>query len=327
MGQDNSQLFERRMSSSTDIISSATRQMGSFPQDSFSEAKSTVTTLMGELTSGDVSVRLHEHRWDVGATSDHHDERHVLVYRQSSTSEGLLLQAKGHSGAITCRLGQLALIPATVRLETFPPSHAGAAKTAMYHFPTSRVEDARLEDILAGNDLERSLLLENSKISHLMRYLAVETCDPGFGSEILLDAVAQALDLEIARYFVLDRQDKEISSRSGRLTPRNLDKIKSYINDNIGSDLSITNIALDCGLSKSHLNQCFKKTTGVSLHQYIINTRIDMAKRLLGRQGRPLSWIATYLGFRDGSAFSNAFYKKVGKRPSAFRQDALSNGL
>jgi AraC family transcriptional regulator len=192
----------------------------------------------------------------------------------------------------------------------------------MYHFPKSNIEDARLNDILAGKDLTRSLLLENSKISHLMRYLALEAGDPGFGSEILLESVAKALDLEIARYFALDRHDKEISSRLGRLTTRNLDRIKTYINDNIGSNLSITHIALDCGLSRSHLNQCFKRTTGVSLHQYVINTRIDMAKRLLRRQDRPLSWIATYLGFRDGSAFSNAFYKKVGMRPSAFREDA-----
>lgn len=73
------------------------------------------------------------------------------------------------------------------------------------------------------------------------------------------------------------------------------------------------------GLSKYYLEKVFKKSTGMSPHQYVIQLRVERAKQLLASSSKSIIEIAMELGFFDQSHFTNAFRHFTGTSPLAYR--------
>lgn len=98
-----------------------------------------------------------------------------------------------------------------------------------------------------------------------------------------------------------------------------LDVIK-YIESNFKNPHIDSEIAEMVHFHPVYLNRIFKKSTGVSLHSYIINYRISVAKVLLESSTLQVNTIATLSGFSDATYFSNSFKKAVGLSPTKFRE-------
>ncbi len=99
----------------------------------------------------------------------------------------------------------------------------------------------------------------------------------------------------------------------------------SYISDNFTRQLSLEEIANEAALSPYYFIRAFKKETGVSPHQYLIETRISYAKYYLSSTQKPISEIAYSSGFNDDSAFCSTFKKRTGMTPKEYRNLRLEN--
>jgi AraC family transcriptional regulator len=73
------------------------------------------------------------------------------------------------------------------------------------------------------------------------------------------------------------------------------------------------------GLSGRQFLRAFKATFGVSLHQFVLQRRIERAKELLAAGGQSLTGLALDLGFASHAHFTTAFRARTGTTPSAFR--------
>src|SRR5262249_39457699 len=73
---------------------------------------------------------------------------------------------------------------------------------------------------------------------------------------------------------------REPRKATGRLPERKLREVLSYIEDNIGGDISLREIAGVAGLSVSHFKMLFRESVGMPLHQYVIRRRVERAKSL-----------------------------------------------
>jgi two-component system response regulator YesN len=94
-----------------------------------------------------------------------------------------------------------------------------------------------------------------------------------------------------------------------------------FIRDNFANKkLSIQMIADNTYLSKTYLCSFFKKSTGKTVNEYIMEIRIEKAKELLKENRVKLYEIATNIGFNDSNYFSAIFKKYVGCTPSEFRE-------
>ncbi len=71
------------------------------------------------------------------------------------------------------------------------------------------------------------------------------------------------------------------------------------------------------GLSKDYLSQLFKKTTGLTVTEYIMKKRLSSAKQLLDRDVS-ISDTAYALGFCSESYFISCFKKKYGITPKEY---------
>jgi AraC family transcriptional regulator len=94
-----------------------------------------------------------------------------------------------------------------------------------------------------------------------------------------------------------------------------------YIEENLGLDVRLSELAIVAGLSPQHFSTLFKQSTGIAPHRYLISRRIERAKALLTTSTLSLTDIAAACGFSDQSHFTNVFRHMVRCTPRRWRED------
>lgn len=95
-------------------------------------------------------------------------------------------------------------------------------------------------------------------------------------------------------------------------------QVKKYIKQHIGEELSRQSIAESVFLNPSYLSRLFKKSTSVSLTDYIVAAKIDKAKEILRLEGAKVSTVAGLVGYDSFSYFSKVFKRYVGVSPNEY---------
>ena len=96
-------------------------------------------------------------------------------------------------------------------------------------------------------------------------------------------------------------------------------KLLKYLKTNFRRSIGTEEVAEIFGVSRRNLEKRFRKNMHCSLHEYLINIRINEAKRLLQFTSEPIENIAALTGFCHAPHFSNTFKKKTGVSPSNYR--------
>ena len=91
-----------------------------------------------------------------------------------------------------------------------------------------------------------------------------------------------------------------------------LEKIDQSFND---PGLSVSELALLCGISEVYLRRLFLGAVGASPKEYIIQKRIEYAKSLLRAGGFSVTEVATLCGYSEPCHFSREFSKRIGVSP------------
>ena len=92
-----------------------------------------------------------------------------------------------------------------------------------------------------------------------------------------------------------------------------------YIQANLAGDLHLQELAEIADLSTFHFAKLFKRSTGSSPHQFVLQRRLERAKELLRNPHISLSEVSLRAGFADQSHLSNVFRRYVGLTPARFR--------
>lgn len=91
------------------------------------------------------------------------------------------------------------------------------------------------------------------------------------------------------------------------------------------SNGSLTNniISEAVGVSENYLCSVFKNMLGITIHTYLLNTRIARAKELILEGKYSITQVAELTGFRSIHSFSRTFKKYHGRSPKAFATSPL----
>ena len=90
-----------------------------------------------------------------------------------------------------------------------------------------------------------------------------------------------------------------------------------YVHVHLHERLRIEDISKVLNISRDYLSKLFKKEVGISLHNYIINAKLEESIRLLGK-GTPVNQISYTLSFASESHFITCFKKKYGMTPTSW---------
>jgi len=105
------------------------------------------------------------------------------------------------------------------------------------------------------------------------------------------------------------------------LSPHQVHRVVEFIEGQLSSKITITELASVVGLSPSHFIRAFKKAVGIPPHQFILRRRVERAKEMLSNSRVSVSTVADETGFNGLTQLTRVFRKVVGVTPTSFRRD------
>jgi YesN/AraC family two-component response regulator len=136
--------------------------------------------------------------------------------------------------------------------------------------------------------------------------------------EQVLRIYLNRLLLEVYHLYSSGATERHLISLSSANT-----KIKAviqYLSQHYAEDISLNDLAKMFYLDPYYLCHLFKRTTGDTIRQYVLVTRIHHAKTYLILTDWPISEIAKKVGFSNFSYFGLIFKRLEGMVPRAFRK-------
>ncbi len=92
-----------------------------------------------------------------------------------------------------------------------------------------------------------------------------------------------------------------------------------YINEHYTTDVTLDALAAHAGVSRSYLSALFKRLNGMTIWNYILIRRVDLAKHYLTKTDRSMMEVATDCGFNTAANFNKIFKSLTAQTPSAYR--------
>ena len=163
-----------------------------------------------------------------------------------------------------------------------------------------------------------NLLRLNMKSIEIIKNLIqdIQNCNNSneFGSEILKESLFVQLMVLMNRLFLNSDKNRDIEDIQYDKT---IEGVLNYINSNLENDLSIDTIASEFFISKYYLMRKFKNQIGSSIHNYVVQKSLILARSLIS-DGLSMSSVCSRCGFNDYSSFVRAFKKVYGVSPSNY---------
>lgn len=98
-----------------------------------------------------------------------------------------------------------------------------------------------------------------------------------------------------------------------------VEQIKSYVEESYMESISLTDVANTVYMSPNYISAVFKRETGQTINEYIIEKKIEAAKELLINTKMKVLEIAERLGYETPHYFSYSFKRYTGKTPQQYR--------
>lgn len=140
-------------------------------------------------------------------------------------------------------------------------------------------------------------------------------CNDSFSEAIYAESLGVACIVHLAKQY---RASEQAHFPKGRLNPYQLKQVVDFAHSYMQFNIGLHEMAGLVHLSPYHFGRLFKQTVGKSPYQFILQLKIDCAKKLIKQNNGPISEIAYQLNFSDQSHFSNAFRKATGISPRQY---------
>ena len=145
----------------------------------------------------------------------------------------------------------------------------------------------------------------NTPLTGKLGYMMIET------------SIIQVILLQL--YSLFYKEEAFRTPSVGRRDLETMQEVKTYLNKNFLDEHSISCLAQKFGTNTNKLMNLFKKVFGKSIFEYIVEQRMDHARKLLREEGMPVAEVSRHLGYKNPNHFSTAFKKRFGVNPSVYR--------
>lgn len=124
-------------------------------------------------------------------------------------------------------------------------------------------------------------------------------------------------------YLFLDAMTNSVSSiklkKAGRLRDFYVREALTFMEQNFHNDISVEDIADNCGLNRSYFGKIFKESTGRTPQEFLLNYRMTKATELLKLTKLTVGDISNAVGYDNPLHFSRAFKNIFGISPREWR--------
>jgi transcriptional regulator GlxA family with amidase domain len=149
------------------------------------------------------------------------------------------------------------------------------------------------------------------------------------GIDLSLHVIAEKLGRQHAERIAQDlviyrrRADSDPQLGSRELTRNHIHplihQVQDHLHEQFCSPITVEQLASRFNLSYRHLARLFRSNTGITLHTYLRQLRIEQAKLLLSQQRIAIELLAERCGFASSHALRQAWRKEMTLTPLQYR--------
>lgn len=173
------------------------------------------------------------------------------------------------------------------------------------------VAEVRLHDLLKARD---------PVVSGIVDALSNEAGASCMGGAVYAEALGSQLVVHLLRrYASVNFVDR---SGSGELPPTLRRRVADYIEARLEHPLSLQELASVVCMGEWTFGRRFRASFGTTAHQYILDRRIDRARRLLTQGALPPKAVAAACGFADQAHMTRVMRARLGCTPAGVRQSS-----
>ena len=133
-----------------------------------------------------------------------------------------------------------------------------------------------------------------------------------YASDLLEESSIKMFLALVLRVCILS--DLHRVQRSGHLA---IDEVFRYIHDHLTEELTLEQLEQQFFVSRHHLIRQFKRRCGMTIHQYIVKTRLDLCRTYI-EQGYSITEVYRMGGFGGYNHFFRAFKQEYGMTPKEY---------
>jgi AraC family transcriptional regulator len=147
--------------------------------------------------------------------------------------------------------------------------------------------------------------------------LLAELQQNNLGGRLYIESLSNVLAVHLLRQYTAAKP--ALTRYESGLPQHQLVKILDYINDHLDQEIKLMDLAALLDMSQFHFSYLFKQAIGTTPYQYLLQQRVERAKRLLKHTDRSIMDIAFACGFNSHSHLSKQFRQIAGMTPKAYR--------
>jgi AraC family transcriptional regulator len=165
--------------------------------------------------------------------------------------------------------------------------------------------------------LRPALAADDAFVVHVALALAEEARAAGSRGKLGAESLGAALAMHVAH---VHGELRPRPAHAEAISRSRLDRVLEFIAANLERDLSLRDLAAVAQMDVFRFVRAFKEGTGLPPHRYVLNERIDLAKRLLLDRALSISEVALRTGFATPSHFATTFRRLTHATPRAYRE-------
>jgi AraC-like DNA-binding protein len=104
-------------------------------------------------------------------------------------------------------------------------------------------------------------------------------------------------------------------------------QVRAYIDSNLHRNLPVAALCREFNTNKTSLQERFRAYSGLSLHAFLLQSRMEKAEFLLRQTDDPVKYIAMQCGYRKVHSFNKAFKAYWRLSPGAYRKYNLFTAM
>jgi AraC-like DNA-binding protein len=157
-------------------------------------------------------------------------------------------------------------------------------------------------------------------LTAIVNLLFAEAVHPHrLGHRLLFDTALVQLSVALLRALQGNHSGRAVAAGHATAAQAQIARAVDLIHSAFQADLSLDDLANAAAMSRYHFLRCFKTHLRSTPYVYLQQVRLQRAAALLRASSRTITDIAIDCGFTSPSRFSNAFRRRYGCTPSAYR--------
>jgi AraC family transcriptional regulator len=161
--------------------------------------------------------------------------------------------------------------------------------------------------------------VRDTQIEHLGWALKAEMGNGYSSGRLYTDSLGRALAVRIVGAHSSFSSSSHNNEHTDGIPQRRLRDVLGFMEENLGQDITLQELAAAGGVCVSHFNALFRKSMGMSAHQYLIRRRVARAAELLRNDNMPIGQVALEVGFCHQSHLAMHMRRILGVSPSRLR--------